>query len=133
MHSEYFGKLQKILHSGCSEYWQNHYLFGKPTVVKCKSLGDEAIRTIVLNTIIPFMFAYGTSRANQNLKDKALNFLEHLKPENNSTVRGFESLGIKADNAFITQAMIQLKSQYCDKRKCLYCSIGASVLLKRIG
>lgn len=132
MYSTSFDKLQDLLRSGCSHYWMTHYTFGKISPAKLKVLGDDTIRTITLNTIIPFMFAYGSSRANQGLKDRAVTFLESLKPEKNSIIDGFAKLGISAESAFSSQALLQLKGQYCDKRKCLYCKVGASVLLKKV-
>lgn len=121
-----------LLKVKCTGYWLSHYNIGKESKPKEKVLGDDAIAVICLNTIIPFMFAYGTSRGNQELKDNALVFLESIKPEENSVVNGFAKLGVKAESAFFSQALVQLKSQYCDKRMCLYCQVGANVLLKRI-
>lgn len=122
----------EILRVISSSYWNNHYTFGKVTEGKKKLLGENAIKTIILNTIVPFMFTYGKVRGNEVLKDKSLNLLEELPPESNSIVKGFESIGIKADNSFFSQALVQLKNQYCDKRKCLFCQIGTSVLLKKV-
>jgi hypothetical protein len=123
--------IYQLLKVDCSEYWNNHYVFGKESDSKIKSLGSDAISTIILNSIVPFMFAYGSSRANETLKDKALSILESMKPEKNKVVDCFGKSGVTADSAFFSQAMVQLKTQYCDKRKCLYCHIGAKVLLKR--
>lgn len=128
---EKFEELTSLLRAECSPYWQTHYTFGKESAKKSKQLGNNAIATIALNTVIPFMFAYGNARGNQTLKDKALELLEEMPAEKNNTVRGFASLGISADSALLSQAMVQLKSQYCDKRKCLYCNVGASVVLKK--
>jgi hypothetical protein len=128
---EKFDELTSLLRAECSPYWQTHYTFGKESAKKNKQLGSNAIATIALNTVIPFMFAYGNARGNQMLKDKALELLEEMPAEKNNTVRGFANLGIDADSALLSQAMVQLKSQYCDKRKCLYCNVGASVLLKK--
>ncbi len=129
------GKLSdymEILRVNSSSYWNSHYTFGKVTEDKEKLMGENAIKTIILNTIVPFMFTYGKIRGNEALKDKSLNLLEELQPESNSIVKGFESIGIKADNSFFSQALVQLKNQYCDKRKCLFCQIGTSVLLKKV-
>jgi len=128
---EKFTDLTDLLRTECSSYWHTHYTFGKETAAKSKVLGKTAIATIALNTVIPFMFAYGNARGNQVLKDKALTLLDELPAEKNSTVQGFAKLSVVADSALFSQAMVQLKSQYCDKRKCLYCNVGASVLLKK--
>ena len=124
--------LYELLTHNVSEYWETHYTFGNESKNKKKPIGKQTIRIITLNTIIPFMFAYGKLRNNQPLKDKALNFHESIEPENNSIIKGFAQFGIKADNALFSQALVHLKSNYCDKRKCLYCNIGANVLLKKV-
>lgn len=123
--------LTDLLQVECSNYWKTHYTFGKESTEKQKRLGSSATISIALNTVIPFMFAYGQARGNQALKDTALNLLDNLPAEKNSTVKGFNNLGINADSAMFSQAMVQLKTQYCDRRKCLFCNIGANVLLKK--
>ena len=64
---------------------------------------------------MPFMFTYGKVRGNEVLKDKSLNLLEELPPESNSIVKGFESIGIKADNSFFSQALVQPKTSIAIK------------------
>ena len=121
-----------LLKVSVSDYWKNHYTFGKISKSSSKRMGNETIRIITLNSVVPFMFAYGTARGNDVLKDKALTILESLKPENNSVVSGFKKLGVEAPSAMFSQALIQLKSQYCDQQKCLFCHVGTGILLKRI-
>jgi hypothetical protein len=116
-----------------SEYWKTHYTFGKESNNQGKHLGDDTKRIIAINTIVPFLFAYGISRSNSSLKERAIGLLELLKPEDNSITRGFYSLGLKGESAYDTQAMIQLKTYYCDPKKCLFCHLGARLLLKSIG
>lgn len=113
-----------------SEYWETHYTFGKKSKSITKRLGEDTIRVIAVNSIIPFIFAYGISRANDGLKDKAIKLLENFKPEKNSVVKGFAGLGLNATSTFEAQAMVQLKTNYCDTRKCLFCHLGAKLLLK---
>lgn len=125
-------QLYDLLNVQTSDYWSNHYTFTKDSVPCNKNLGRSSLDVIILNTVIPFTFAYGTARGNKQLKDKALSLLESMKPEKNNVVNGFDKIGVKADSAFFSQALVQLKHQYCDKRKCLYCQVGANVLLKRI-
>ncbi len=115
-----------------SEYWKSHYTFGKESNQQRKHLGEETIRIIAINSIVPFVFTYGISRANSSLKEKALKLLEAIKPEDNTITKGFNNLGLNAESAYDTQAMIQLKTGYCDPKKCLYCHLGAKLLLKSV-
>jgi hypothetical protein len=44
-----------------SEYWQTHYQFDKVSPKKRKALSASFIDLLIINTIIPFRFAYGRS------------------------------------------------------------------------
>ena len=58
--------------------------------------------------------------------------LESLAPEDNAITRLFETAGLKNDNAFISQALIQLRREYCERKKCLYCRFGHRMLSAEI-
>ncbi|MDR0371108.1 MAG: DUF2851 family protein [Prevotellaceae bacterium] len=111
-----------------SGYWLEHYRFAKTSSKKAKQLGKKAVDTIIINTIVPFLYAYGTLKENQEYKDRAAAFLEQLKPEENSVVKQWRDLNIPVDNAADSQALLQLKKQYCEDKKCLYCRIGHKIL-----
>ena len=59
---------------------------------------------------------------------RATSFLEALKPENNYITRMWEQCGLTSQHAADSQALIQLKKEYCDKKKCLYCRFGYEYL-----
>jgi hypothetical protein len=111
-----------------SGYWLTHYVFEKESEKRNKSFGKEAIRLMTINTIVPFLFLYGNEIKEEVFKDKALRLLEELKPEKNTIIKGWESLGMVADSAYQTQALLQLKNEYCNKKRCLECSIGGAIL-----
>ncbi|MEZ4953387.1 MAG: DUF2851 family protein [Saprospiraceae bacterium] len=111
-----------------SGYWLTHYVFEKESEKRNKSFGKEAIRLMTINTIVPFLFLYGNEIKEEVFKDKALRLLEELKPEKNTIIKGWESLGVVADSAYQTQALLQLKNEYCNKKRCLECSIGGAIL-----
>ncbi|MDR2968395.1 MAG: DUF2851 domain-containing protein, partial [Tannerellaceae bacterium] len=67
------------------------------------------------------MFAYGKQKRRDDYCERAIHLLETIPPEKNSIVRAFESAGLPAQNAGDTQALIQLKREYCESKKCLYC------------
>lgn len=111
-----------------SNYWKNHYVFDKASVKKQKKLGKSAIHLLIINTIAPFIFLYGKEKAEQKYKDKALALLEALKPESNTIIKQWDKLGVKADSAYRSQALLQLKNEYCNRKRCLECSIGGKIL-----
>jgi hypothetical protein len=74
------------------------------------------------------LFAYGRVNNNTTLEDKALTWLEEIKPENNSIIRMWKEEGITAKSAFTTQALLQLKNEYCNKLRCINCGIGIELI-----
>lgn len=114
-----------------NDYWHYHYRFDEPGSYKEKTIGAATVENILINTVIPFLFAYGSFYNEQTYKDKALQWLEELKAEANSITNGFAGLGIENKNAFDSQALIELKNEYCTKKRCLECSIG-NALLKQL-
>lgn len=105
-------------------YWTTHYVFGRESRPTAKQLTTAALHTLIINAAIPMLFAYGRRQGNEALCDRAFDILENLPPENNNIVRLWAECGLTARNAGDTQALIQLKKQYCDRRDCLHCRIG---------
>jgi len=125
-------EIEKLFNTKASSFWDFHYSFEKISDEKPKYLGKESVRTILINTVIPLIFVYGKYTDNQELKDKALNFLETLKAENNKITRGWQSYGVQIPSAYYSQALIEQKNSYCDTTKCLNCGIGIEILKKQI-
>jgi len=123
-------QLKKLLNTDISEYWQTHYVFDKITNKKQKTLGEDSVDIIIINTIVPFLFVYGQYKKEEIYVNRAIQFLEKINAENNSIIKKWESIGIKAKNAYDTQALLQLKNNYCSYKKCLECSIGNHLLKK---
>jgi hypothetical protein len=115
-----------------SEYWINHYLFDKQSSPRNKGLGMTAIHLLIINTIIPFLFVHGKIRNDQGLIDRSLRFLDQLPGETNAVIRKWEALGLGVRTAFNTQALIGLKSNYCNHKKCLQCALGNDLLKQEI-
>lgn len=123
-----YRKLRLHFQSQISDYWLTHYSFGKSSARKNKYIGDSSLDILFINTIAPILFAYGKKSDQESYCDRALNILEAIKPEQNSIVKEFEEAGVEVNNAFDSQALIQLRKEYCNNRKCLYCKIGYKVL-----
>ena len=116
--------------SEISEYWLTHYHFGKNSVKKAKNLGLSAIQLLIINTVVPVFFAYGKNKNLETYTERAIRFLETLKPESNSIITMFSRSVIQIQNAGDSQALIQLKREYCEQKKCMYCRIGHQLLKK---
>nr|HQU57187.1 DUF2851 family protein [Chitinophagaceae bacterium] len=100
------------------------------SIFKYKKLGKATIENIIINTVCPIVFAYGQYHQEEKYKNKALRWLEELAPEKNNITRHFEQLGIANASAFDSQALIELKNEYCKVKRCLSCSIGNAILGK---
>lgn len=121
-------ELRKLFKSNASEYWDTHYRFGHTSIKRKKEPGKAFIDLIILNVVVPMLFAYGTYKAADNYKDRALKLLENLPAEKNSVLDKWASVRHKAQNTLESQALIQLKNEHCDHKQCLKCSIGASLM-----
>jgi len=109
-------------------YWSTHYTLGKESNVTTRVLGEASIDIILINTVAPLYYAYGEISGKYEHQDRAIALLESLRPEKNSIVSTFAAAGLKSEDALTTQALIQLKREYCDARKCIYCKIGHRLL-----
>lgn len=121
-------ELRKLFQVELTGYWANHFSFGKPTEKPQLALSNNSIDIVLINTVAPLYYAYGEITGDNALADKALSLLESLRPEKNSIVGGFVQAGIECDSALTSQALIELKRNYCDARKCIYCKIGHRLL-----
>lgn len=117
-------KLRKMFHCGVSDYWQTHYTFGHESQPSAKQLSAASISLLMINCAIPMIFAYGRQTGSEALCNRALDLLESLPPENNTITRMWQQVGLESRSAGDTQALIQLKKQYCDRKDCLQCRIG---------
>jgi len=122
--------LYSLFCSEISEYWLTHYHFRKTSVKRTKNMGLSTMQLLVINTVVPVFFAYGREKNMETYTERAIRFLESLKPESNSIITMFSRSGIQIQNAWDSQALIQLKREYCEQKKCIYCRIGHKLLTK---
>ena len=124
-------QLKELLSSNVTPYWETHYTFGSTSSKSEKRLSYGSLNLLMINTAIPMLFAYGRHRSEEALCERAFNLLEQLPPENNHIIRMWQQVGLVVQNAGDTQALIQLKKEYCDKKDCLRCRIGYEYLKRR--
>lgn len=123
--------LVRLFSVEASEYWNNHYRPGAESINQSKHMGKSSVDLLIINTIIPLVFAYGKLRDNDSFCEKALNWLDSMKAENNTIINGWRRIGISAENASQSQGLVFLKQQYCLHHRCLHCRIGHLVISKR--
>lgn len=120
--------LSDIFKKQINEYWYNHYVFDKESKWSSKTLGQDSIDNILMNTIILLWFTYGQQKNESTYVSKAVEYLEKAKPENNVYTNMFNELEFKFNSAIQTQGVRFLWENYCDEKKCLNCSIGIKSL-----
>jgi hypothetical protein len=121
-------QLKKLFEVTASEYWEDHFVFGKKSRKIPKNTGSQAIDIILINAVIPVIFVYGQSRDHLELNEKAFSYLENIEAEDNKIIAEWNEAGIDAESAFYTQALLQLRNEYCKKRRCLDCRIGNKLI-----
>jgi hypothetical protein len=121
-------QLKDLFEVRASGYWDDHFIFGKKTRTIGKNTGSQAVSIFLINAVIPVVFVYGKSRGNNKICERALSFLEEMPAEENSILDEWKEAGIEAESAFFSQALIQLRNEYCKKRRCLDCRVGSKLI-----
>ncbi len=116
--------LRKIFDTSVTPYWETHYSFGSESRKSEKRLSRKSVDIVILNTVIPILFAYGRQHGDESLCDRAFRLLEEMKAEDNNITRMWRQCGMEIETAADSQAIVQLKKEYCDRRDCLRCRIG---------
>lgn len=111
------------------DFWKTHYTFQKESSKSVKRITIPFIDLLLINTIIPLKFKYLKSRGEVD-ETEFLALIQQLKTEKNSIIDKFKELKISSKNAFESQALLQLKNEYCSKKRCLQCAIGNVILNK---
>lgn len=123
--------LADLLRTQVTPYWETHYTFGSESIRSAKHLSASSINLLIINTCIPMLFAYGRHAMREELCDRAFDFLEQMRAEQNHIIRMWQEVGLEVKTAGDSQALIQLKREYCDKRDCLRCRIGYEYLKQK--
>jgi len=121
-------QVRGLFEVAASSYWAEHYVFGKKSRSFTKHTGTQAADLLLINSVIPLIFVYGKQRACPEISERALSFLEEVPSEQNSIISEWEASGITSESAFYSQALIQLRNEYCKKRRCLDCRIGSKII-----
>lgn len=110
-----------------SNYWETHYQFDKVSPKKKKMLSKSFIDLLIINTLIPLRFLYARSQGKE-VSEELISLLNQVAPEKNAIMDKFKSFSVAVSDAFESQALLELKNEYCNKFKCMECAVGISVL-----
>ncbi len=120
--------LKQLFQVQPSDYWQQHFKLDTDSVKSKKQIGDSTIENFIINTIVPIVFAYGKIQHEEIFQDKALEWLNDLSAEKNNIISAWKNYNIKPNSAFQSQALIELRNEFCEKRNCLECLIGQGLM-----
>ncbi len=124
-------ELHRLLSSHVTPYWETHYTFGHPAAAHSKTLQKASVNLLIINTVAPLLFAYGRHRNDEDFCERAFHLLENAPAEQNFITRSWSKAGITSAHAADSQALIQLRTRYCDMKDCLRCRFGCEYLRKR--
>lgn len=126
--AETITELRDIFSCRPSAYWQKHYHFGVESKEPLTALGETSIQNLIINTVVPLWVALGKLRDQEQFAERAISVLQHILPESNKITRACVPMGIPNRSAFDSQALLELHTNFCSRRRCLDCNIGAFVL-----
>jgi len=121
-------EIKKFFEVTANDFWHYHYQFKESSAFKQKKVGTSMSENIIINTVAPLLFSYGTYYNDNSYKEKAVRCLQEIPAEKNLITKGFKELHIENKTAMDSQALIELKNEYCNKKRCLECSIGNAIL-----
>ena len=127
MDLEHVQETYKLFSIKLPKYWETHYSFQTESKKSYKKLTKPFIDLLLINTIIPLQFYYA-KRQKVNHDASSLKMIKAIQPEKNSTLLKFSKCGVIAKNALESQALLELKNEYCNHKKCLQCAIGNHLL-----
>ena len=121
--------IHQLLQTNVSDYWTSHYSFkDEESPQSGKRISPASIDLIIMNSVVPLLFAYGRYKGDDSLCDRAFDLMEQLKPENNRYIRDWENAGISCESAADSQALMQLSTKYCEPHNCLRCRFGVEYI-----
>lgn len=112
-------------------FWATRYSFSS-TGASPKALSESSIDRLVINVAIPLMLARAVVKGDHLAISVIPELLQSFRPEDNKDVRLFASAGLQCRDAFDSQGLIQLRRNYCEKNKCIYCRFGHRMLSAEI-
>jgi len=117
----------KLFSFSIDDFWKEHYTFETTSKKSSKKLTKSFIDLLLINTIVPLKFVYLKNRG-ELTEGAFLSLIQEVSSEKNGIISKFLDLGISSKNALESQALLQLKNNYCTAKKCLNCAIGNNLL-----
>ena len=110
-----------------SDFWETHYTFQKTSKTSIKKLSKSFVDLLLINTILPIKFCYAKQKGVE-IDSEIIKIATAITSEKNNIISAFNNLKKVSKSSLDSQALIQLKTEYCDKNNCLKCAVGNQFL-----
>lgn len=131
LHANDLNELYSLFEVHASDYWHDHYTFGKSSKKNVKKLTKKFVDLIIINTLLPLKFCYA-KHLGKDVNEEIISIISGIKPEENNIVSNFRDQDVEVEDSKESQAALQLYNEYCTKSKCLECAIGSSLLQRNV-
>ena len=121
-------KSRELFNRELDGYWSGHAGFGDEPHRVSTALSASSVDLLLINLVAPMIYAHGSSLGDFEAAERGFSLWEDLQAERNTFIRQWTALGLKCGNAMRSQAMIQLRKEYCDRNRCLECRFGHALL-----
>ncbi|AJR02372.1 DUF2851 family protein [Siansivirga zeaxanthinifaciens] len=135
-HKNLFSKLMEVntleayyelFQTKTSVFWNTHFTFLKESKPSNKIISKSFIDLLLINTILPIKFYYAQQKG-EEVNETIIHIVSEIAAEKNNVIDAFSNLKKLTRGALHSQALLQLKTTYCDKNKCLNCAIGNKII-----
>ena len=123
-------RLRNLFKWSLDPYWSKRITFGSDcqTYANPSTLSEGSINIMLINVAAPLLYAYALIHSDHEMKDAAIGLLTGLPPERNAILREWQKFGFNAKDAGMSQALIHLRKEYCERNECLKCRFGQYLL-----
>lgn len=122
-----YKEISALFQVDISDFWKTHYTFSKVSARRNKNLTPSFVQLIVINVVLPLRFVYTQYKGNDEFQP-LFDIAQHIPPETNTIVTYYNQIGSTCSSALHSQALIQLKQNFCDTKSCMRCTVGTHIL-----
>ncbi|MBO7456013.1 MAG: DUF2851 family protein [Paludibacteraceae bacterium] len=95
-----------------------------------ESFGRASIDILLINTVIPYRYAYALRSAAGD-GQSAMLLMEQIAAEDNTVIRQWRMLGQQISTAADSQALLHLYQNYCQHHECVNCDVGYRIFFEQ--
>lgn len=103
---------------------QSESLEDMKTTLRVSGLGESSLNSLLINTILPYRYAWGMAQSNRDGVRDSFMMMSDLPAEDNTIIRQWKMIGQNVQNAADSQALIHLYQSFCQTEGCLQCEVA---------